>query len=99
MCPAVPTMIAFISLNLTGSGASIEKTNRPQMLMTGSLASATIEAPHDHRDNLFFFSGRTPAARPHVRGIRKNQAAAWKPRAYAHRARHLQRHVERALLV
>src|ERR1700733_4223544 len=49
--------------------------------------------------DLCLFSGDPPAARPHTRGVREDQATSRPARAYPHRTRYLQRDVERALLV
>ena len=54
---------------------------------------------HVHFLDLCLSAGDPPAARPYARRVRKNQATSRRPRAHAHRTRHLQRHVERALLL
>src|SRR5580704_1833718 len=64
-----------------------------------ALLNATIELPHDHLHDLCLPSGDSPAAWPHLRRVRKDQAASWATRADAHRAWHLQRDVERTLFV
>src|ERR1700721_2658222 len=54
---------------------------------------------HGHLFDLCLFPGNPPAARPHARGVREDQATSRPARAEPHRTRHLQRYVERTLLL
>src|SRR5262252_9547898 len=55
--------------------------------------------PHDSPSEPCHHSGTHPGARLDAGGVRQNPAIARRARAHAHRTRHLQRDVERALLV
>src|SRR5437588_13035726 len=62
--------------------------------------NATIDVPsHAHLLSPSLHSGDAPAARPHARRVRKNQTPSWRARALADRTWHLQRDVERTLLL
>src|ERR1700693_281212 len=69
------------------------------VLPTGSIKCDNRVTSHGHLFDLCLFSGDSPAARPHARRIREDQATSRPARAYTHRTRHLQRDVERALLL
>src|ERR1700733_2316297 len=109
ICPAVPTMMDFIWLK------SYRKQARPQIFAVKlgndefqllptlpflqGLQNATIELPHDHLHDFCLPCGDPPAAWAYAGRVRENQAASGTTRAYAHRTGHLQRDVERALLL
>src|ERR1700733_9251656 len=102
MCPAVPTIMDFIWVAILPErpsrlGSRVEKWSRRPY--PAALLNATIELPHDHLHDLCLPSGDSPAAWPHLRRVRKDQAASWATRTDAHRAWHLQRDVERTLFV
>src|ERR1700757_3257642 len=69
------------------------------VLPTGSIKCDNRGTSHGHLFDPCLFSGDSPAARPYARRIREDQATSGPARAYAHRTRHLQRDVERALLL
>src|ERR1051325_6126666 len=62
-------------------------------------ADAKIEFSYECSRPSCHYSGSYPRTRTHAGRIRKDRQTAWRTRTYSQRAWHLQRDVERALLV
>src|SRR5579862_358957 len=73
--------------------------NTKQILYSPAHAHATIEFPHAYGCRASHQPRTCPGTRTHSGRIRKDQTAPWRTPTDYHRARHIQRDVERALLI
>src|SRR5258708_27123842 len=91
-----------IKCNVKGSGRGRPLyTNLVRIRMRKVGGDATIKIPDDHLYDHSYcqYTGDDPGARPYSGRIRKNQTTARRTRTHADRTWHLQRDVERALLL
>src|SRR5437660_10656180 len=110
MCASIDGCVGRTLLSSAKAGNSTSKAadksirstqNWLRIRMRKVGGDATIKIPDDHLCDHSYchYAGDDPGARPHSGRIRKNQAAARRTRADADRTWHLQRDVERALLL